>query len=62
MILWDQSQIPKTALWDQSQIPLLMSGTGPMDTFLILGPDNGGHYLVPGIKNVSLGPVPDVNN
>ena len=37
-------------------------GLVPWIHFWYLGPDNGGHYLVPGIKNVSLGPVPDVNN
>ena len=67
------SQISEKALWDQSQHSLLMCGTSPSLNcwhlglvperhFLCLGPDNDPHYLVPNIKNVSMGPVPDINN
>ena len=70
-IYW--SQISEKSLWDQSQHSLLMCGTSPSLNcwhlglvperhFLCLGPDNDPHYLVPNIKNVSMGPVPDINN
>ena len=67
------SQISEKSLWDQSQHSLLMCGTSPSLNcwhlglvperhFLCLGPDNDPHYVVPNIKNVSMGPVPDINN